>query len=64
MEVEQVDYVLVPLGLLVLVAYHVWLLITIHRHPIRTVVGLNAQSRHQWVLSIMSVSHFPTSLSL
>lgn len=45
---------LVPLGLCVLGTYHAWLLITVLRHPIRTVIGLNAQSRHQWVLSLMS----------
>lgn len=56
MEEEDLDYVLVPLGLCVLGTYHVWLLITVLRHPIRTVIGLNAQSRHQWVLSMMSVS--------
>ncbi|XP_062030359.1 uncharacterized protein LOC133746202 [Rosa rugosa] len=54
MEEEDLDYVLVPLGLCVLGTYHVWLLITVLRHPIRTVIGLNAQSRHQWVLSMMS----------
>ncbi|XP_004299565.1 PREDICTED: uncharacterized protein LOC101293202 [Fragaria vesca subsp. vesca] len=54
MEEEDLDYVLVPLGLCVLGTYHVWLLITVLRHPIRTVIGLNAQSRHQWALSMMS----------
>ncbi|XP_008240216.1 PREDICTED: uncharacterized protein LOC103338750 [Prunus mume] len=54
MEEEQLDYVLVPLGLLVFGTYHAWLLITILRDPIRTVVGLNAQSRRQWALSMMS----------
>ncbi|KAL6181483.1 hypothetical protein ACLB2K_048138 [Fragaria x ananassa] len=54
MEQEDLDYVLVPLGLCVLGTYHVWLLITVLRHPIRTVIGLNSQSRHQWVLSMMS----------
>ncbi|VVA33028.1 PREDICTED: transmembrane [Prunus dulcis] len=54
MEEEQLDYVLVPLGLLVFGTYHAWLLITILRYPIRTVVGLNAQSRRQWALSMMT----------
>ncbi|KAM3703156.1 hypothetical protein ACB098_04G074000 [Castanea mollissima] len=54
MEEEQLDYVLVPLGLLVFGLYNVWLLFTILRFPRRTVVGINAESRHQWVFSMMS----------
>lgn len=54
MEEQQLDLVLVPLGLVVLGTYHVWLLCTILRHPYRTVIGLNALSRHQWVLSMMT----------
>ncbi|KAK8472879.1 hypothetical protein PHAVU_002G325700 [Phaseolus vulgaris] len=54
MEEREVDYLLVPLGVLVLGIYHVWLLFTIIRHPSHTVIGLNAQSRYQWVLSIMA----------
>ncbi|KAF8022545.1 hypothetical protein BT93_F0151 [Corymbia citriodora subsp. variegata] len=54
MEEERLDYVLVPLGLLMLVVYHAWLLVTIVRNPRRTVIGLNAESRHQWVHSLMT----------
>ncbi|KAI4347222.1 hypothetical protein L6164_008052 [Bauhinia variegata] len=54
MEEQCLDYVLVPLGLLVLAIYHVWLLCNILQNPSRTVIGLNAQSRHQWVLSMMT----------
>lgn len=50
------DYVLVPLGLIVLGIYHLWLLFTIIRRPTTTVIGLNAVSRHQWVLHMMRVS--------
>ncbi|KAL1365918.1 hypothetical protein HN51_013868 [Arachis hypogaea] len=53
-EKEELEYVLVPLGMLVFVMYHVWLLYTILRTPLRTVIGLNAHSRHQWVLCMMS----------
>ena len=56
MEEKQLDYVLVPLGLAVFGIYHVWLLISILRYPTTTVVGLNAQSRRQWVFSMMTVS--------
>ncbi|KAB1223790.1 hypothetical protein CJ030_MR2G012901 [Morella rubra] len=54
MEEKQLDYVLVPFGLLVLGLYHVWLLVTILRFPKKTVIGLNSQSRHQWVFSMMT----------
>lgn len=56
MEEKQLDLVLVPLGMAVLLAYHVWLLFTIRRNPRRTVIGLNAESRHNWVLCLMAVS--------
>ncbi|KDP35159.1 hypothetical protein JCGZ_10693 [Jatropha curcas] len=54
MEEEDLDYVLVPVGLLVMGIYHIWLLFTIIKSPSRTVIGINAESRHQWVLAIMS----------
>lgn len=54
MEIEDLDYVVVPVGMLVLLIYHVWLLYTIIRHPSSTVIGLNAQSRYQWTLFMMS----------
>jgi len=56
MEIEDLDYIVVPVGMLVLLIYHVWLLYTIIRHPSSTVIGLNAQSRYQWTLFMMSVS--------
>ncbi|GMQ11428.1 hypothetical protein CsSME_00054072 [Camellia sinensis var. sinensis] len=54
MEEKELDYVLVPLGLAVFGSYHIWLLFSIIRYPRRTVVGLNAESRHQWVFSMMT----------
>lgn len=56
MDEQSLDYVLVPLGMLVMGLYHSWLLFTILRYPRRTVIGINADSRHQWVLSIMTVT--------
>lgn len=53
LEEKYMDYVLVPSGLVVLGIYHLWLLLTIIRHPTTTVIGLNAVSRHQWVLHMM-----------
>ncbi|PKI48342.1 hypothetical protein CRG98_031290, partial [Punica granatum] len=54
MEEERVDYVAVPVGLAMLLIYHGWLLLTVLRNPRRTVIGLNAESRHQWVHSLMA----------
>ncbi|KAK1372012.1 Poly(A) polymerase 1 [Heracleum sosnowskyi] len=54
MKERELDYILVPLGIAVLCVYHVWLLFTIKRRPTRTVIGINAQSRHQWAFSMMS----------
>ncbi|KAI7755007.1 hypothetical protein M8C21_002166 [Ambrosia artemisiifolia] len=54
MEEKDVDYVLVPLGLGIMIAYHIWLIYTLIKHPSQTVIGLNSESRHQWVLSMMA----------
>ncbi|CAN1265584.1 hypothetical protein LINPERPRIM_LOCUS12288 [Linum perenne] len=54
MEESELDYVLVPLGMLVMLLYHGWLLFTIRNHPTRTVIGINSQSRHQWVHILMT----------
>ncbi|XP_004299566.1 PREDICTED: uncharacterized protein LOC101293491 [Fragaria vesca subsp. vesca] len=50
----SLDYILVPAGLFVLGIYHIWLLITVLHNPIRTVIGLNAYTREQWVFSLMT----------
>ncbi|KAK9105844.1 hypothetical protein Scep_022688 [Stephania cephalantha] len=54
MEEEQLDLVLVPLGVLLMGAYHVWLVFKIKRSAKRTVIGINALSREQWVISMMA----------
>ncbi|WJX54438.1 hypothetical protein P8452_40321 [Trifolium repens] len=54
MKIEELDYVMVPVGMMVLLSYHAWLLYTIICHPSRTVIGLNAQTRYQWILFMMS----------
>ncbi|XP_021638262.1 uncharacterized protein LOC110633801 [Hevea brasiliensis] len=56
MEEESLDYVLVPMGMLVMAIYHSWLLFTILKYPRRTVIGINAESRHQWVHAMMTDS--------
>ncbi|KAI4306599.1 hypothetical protein L6164_029860 [Bauhinia variegata] len=53
MEKKVLDYVLVPSGLLIMVAYHLWLLRRIVKHPTKTVVGVNAINRRFWVQAMM-----------
>lgn len=55
------DFVLVPLGVGLFGLYHLWLLYTIAQNPRRTVIGLNAESRHQWVFYMMAVSFSSTA---
>ena len=49
------DYTLVPLGLVTMVAYHIWLIYRIMKHPTKTVVGINAINRRFWVRAMMEV---------
>ncbi|KAA8540118.1 hypothetical protein F0562_026810 [Nyssa sinensis] len=53
MEKQLLDYLLVPAGLLIMLAYHIWLLYRIVNHPTTTVVGINAINRRFWVLAMM-----------
>lgn len=56
MERSVLDYVLVPAGLLVMLAYHAWLLHRIVWHPNKTVIGVNAINRRFWVQAMMEDS--------
>ncbi|KAL6659007.1 hypothetical protein ACP70R_003047 [Stipagrostis hirtigluma subsp. patula] len=53
MKKEELDYVLVPLGLAVMAGYHAWLLLRVRRRPATTVIGVNAINRRIWVRHIM-----------
>lgn len=53
MEKEILDFVLVPTGLFLMAAYHVWLLHQIVSNPTRTVIGFNAINRRFWVRAMM-----------
>ncbi|XP_073148384.1 uncharacterized protein [Henckelia pumila] len=53
MEEKVLDYVLVPLGLIVMVAYHIWLLREIINRPTATVIGANVIYRRLWVRAMM-----------
>ncbi|XAR71560.1 hypothetical protein NMG60_11017898, partial [Bertholletia excelsa] len=50
---DFLDYTLVPSGLLILGAYHAWLLHCIVHHSSTTVIGLNAINRRFWVRAMM-----------
>lgn len=56
MEELFLDYVLVPLGLLLMGVYHVWLFITILYNPRRTVIGFNAECRQAWIMNVSLLS--------
>ncbi|KAL9162986.1 hypothetical protein ABFS82_06G013100 [Erythranthe guttata] len=53
MEKQILDYVLVPVGLVVMVGYHLWLLRQIIRRPATTVLGINSINRRLWVRAMM-----------
>jgi len=53
---SHLDFVLVPVGLTVMLGYHLWLLRRIRRHPETTVIGINAINRRIWVRHIMEES--------
>ncbi|XP_058206333.1 uncharacterized protein LOC131319909 [Rhododendron vialii] len=53
MEKQVLDYMLVPTGLLLMVAYHVWLFYQVVKHPSTTVIGINAVNRRFWVRAMM-----------
>ncbi|XP_050386763.1 uncharacterized protein LOC126803056 [Argentina anserina] len=53
MERKDLDYVLVPAGLLVMVGYHIWLLYRIKSQPSSTIIGINCINRRFWVHAMM-----------
>nr|POE52238.1 hypothetical protein CFP56_56334 [Quercus suber] len=53
MEKKALDYILVPLGLLAMVAYHLLLLYRIMNYPNKTVIGINTVHRRFWVRAMM-----------
>lgn len=53
MEVEMLDFILVPLGLMIMAAYHLWLLHKIIKKPAKTIVGIHAINRRLWVQAMM-----------
>jgi len=49
---DALDYILVPIGVIVLVLYHIYLFLRIKYHPLATVIGFNNSTREAWVSSI------------
>ncbi|XP_074555983.1 uncharacterized protein LOC141811823 [Curcuma longa] len=47
------DLVLVPLGLLFPLVYHLWLWYRVRSKPLHTIVGINSVGRRLWVEAIM-----------
>ncbi|GMG99174.1 hypothetical protein Nepgr_001014 [Nepenthes gracilis] len=47
------DLMLVPAGVLIVTAYHVWLWRKVQRQPLVTIIGINSSARRCWVASIM-----------
>lgn len=52
-EKQYVDLILVPLGLLLLLAYHTWFVYQLIQHPKNTVMGMNVFNLRMWVESMM-----------
>ncbi|XP_021274382.1 uncharacterized protein LOC110409380 [Herrania umbratica] len=52
-EKKYLDCALVPIGILLMLAYHLWLLYRIVKHPTKTVIGVNAINRRFWVRAMM-----------
>ncbi|CAM8971009.1 unnamed protein product [Rhodiola kirilowii] len=47
------DVTLVPLGLAVTIAYHIWLWHKVRTQPLATIIGTNSTGRRFWVSAIM-----------
>ncbi|XP_048133117.1 uncharacterized protein LOC115751019 isoform X1 [Rhodamnia argentea] len=47
------DVMLVPLGFLVMIGYHVWLWHKVRTHPLSTIIGTNARARRFWVSAMI-----------
>ncbi|XP_077226495.1 uncharacterized protein LOC143859725 [Tasmannia lanceolata] len=53
MKKQILDYTLVPMGLTLMLAYHVLLSYYVIKYPRKTVMGNNAKNRQLWVRSMM-----------
>jgi len=51
------DMMLVPLGFLMTIGYHVWLWHKTRSEPFSTTIGINAHARRFWVPTMLKVIH-------
>ncbi|QHO42461.1 uncharacterized protein DS421_5g154370 [Arachis hypogaea] len=49
------DLMLVPLGILMSICYHIWLWHKTRTHPFSTSIGINANARRFWVPAMLKV---------
>ncbi|KAM7459706.1 hypothetical protein LguiA_036700 [Lonicera macranthoides] len=47
------DIILVPLGFMICMGYHLWLWHKVRTQPLTTIIGTNARARRLWVSAIM-----------
>lgn len=52
---SYLDVILVPLGFMICMGYHVWLWHKVRTQPLSTIIGTNARGRRFWVTAIMKV---------
>jgi hypothetical protein len=52
---SYLDLILVPLGFLISISYHVWLWHKVQTDPLSTTIGRNAHGRRFWVGAMMKV---------
>ena len=56
------DVVLVPLGLLLMASYHIWLWHKVRTRPETTIIGINAHGRRFWVHALLRYIYVHNSL--
>ncbi|PHU01552.1 hypothetical protein BC332_31339, partial [Capsicum chinense] len=47
------DVILVPLGFIICMGYHIWLWYKVRTQPLSTIIGTNSNGRRLWVSAIM-----------
>ncbi|XP_019416588.1 PREDICTED: uncharacterized protein LOC109327870 [Lupinus angustifolius] len=47
------DLILVPLGVLITIGYHLWLWYSTRTRPHSTIIGINSSARRNWVAAIL-----------
>lgn len=53
------DLILIPLSLLLPMAYHAWLWRVVRLSPLRTALGINSATRRLWAMNMMKVRFLP-----